>query len=358
MNTETGSFVQEPTVAQPMPGELLKSPDMGDPPLHPLQLFAVDANYARGFWEASRRDAKQELPWLMGKNPDPDADRRDVGNLHVLGLYDAYQAKLSGVSRLEAVRRLDYDSDGRGDYLLGKVEGILPRLDAQREEALSAPGKIQPYDVHLAERRIQRLMVGLPDAQRESLSQMSGVSPQKLGRRVAERAFSVAAGTASAFASDAVAGAVGFPVERAHWHWLEGAPIGLLIAAELSSYGSLGYGIAKNALAQVRLSRETGSSINVGAAGGDLVAGATGGDEAKRKKASILGQSTFETVKDVVENVGILTAVRVGALSVRDALILSTAATFAAGLYEGGVAKVINRGLDVRRNFYNSRHPF
>lgn len=332
--------------------------------LNPLQELAVEANYARSFFQMTNIRIKHDLPWLIpeeqkerAKFADPlEPSKRDIRTKYMFGVYDAYIAKQHGQEGTDKFRKGDWAD--KADYLLGIVDSIQPVLDKKKEEAIANPDKIQPYDVHLAKRRARKLRTALPKELKRIFTEASQVEPELMRKKVAEFAGNISATAASYAAVDAAAASVGFPVEAAHFPLVENVPMGVTLGEWLVSYIPLGAAIWTAVKANRRLNDETGLSTNAGFTAGELLATATLADEKTAKMMDASGQYGLELSKEIPWAMLLIGLVATNKMTLQEAFITSMFANVGAIAYEYGVAGLVHKGLNARRKFFNSRHPF
>lgn len=302
--------------------------------------------------------AKQVLPYLRRGEPiNQDRDREIIRN-HIGGLSDGFHALQMG--DFAGRKWMEEQHGERADYLLSEAARcVAPVLDEQLARVHSPAEDIQPYDVKLAKKRVQRRSAWLPEAQRDLFSEISHVEPkQKAGGRAGVALAGLVAGVASMFATDGLAGAVAGPVQSEHFQFLESVNGGLLFLFWAATYSVYGHSVYKNIVAQNKLRRETGMSVNVGSVAGGTISEASGASSEKGDKFAGMSQATFEMVKDTMWNIAIVGALIAGTISLRNATIFSAFANIGGLGYEYTVAAVINHLLQSKRNKFNEANPF
>jgi hypothetical protein len=302
-------------------------------------------------------DAKQVLPKLRMDEFDSSESDQNIVRRHISALTDAFYAIQLGDR--EGKKWLERQHGERSDFLLHEVSrSVLPVLDEQLERVHATAEHIEPYDVRLAKKHAQRRGAWLPEDQLEVYSELSGIDPDKKSKRIGLAIGSLAVGAASMFATDGAAGAVAGPIEKEHFHLLETMDGRLLFIFWLATYSALGFSVWKNILAQNRLRRETGASANIGSAAGGSISEFSGAGTETGEKVAGMSQATFEAVKDTAWNIGIVAALVAGAISLRDAGIISSFANIGGTAYELTVAAGINALLTNRRDKFNGDNPF
>jgi len=303
-------------------------------------------------------NARQQLPFLRTKQEDPFADDRSIVKGHVSALTEAYQAIQMG--ELEGTRWLGIQR-GHGEmseYLLQQVARcVAPVLEEQLSQVHSPAEAIQPYDVHLAEKRAKRRETWLPKEELEVFAELSGVKPDSKARQLLIAGVSSVVGFGLAFATDGAAGAAAGGVESSHYHFLEAMDPRLLFATWVITYATLGAGVWKNIISQIRLNRETGANTNGGFSVGETLFDIAGANAESGEKAGGIGQAVIEVGKDTIWNIVILANLAAGIISLRNAGIFSSAANLGGAGYEFTLAALINKYLRSRRDRFNDANP-
>ena len=303
------------------------------------------------------KDGNEQLPYLRNGESANAGEDRDIIQNHVSGLTDAFHAIQMGEFAGRAW--MEEQHGERSDYLLREAaKCVAPVLNEQLVRVHAPAEAIEPYDVKMAEKSVQRRGAWLPQEQLDLFSEITGVEPDKKSKRLRVALAGLTLGIASMFTTDGAAGAVAKPVENEHFHLLESADGRLLFLFWAATYSVLGHSVWKNILAQNKLRRETGMSVNAGSAAGGTLSEASGAGSGAGDKVAGMSQAAFELVKDTIWNIGIGAALLAGTISLRDAAIFSAFANLGGTGYEYTGAALINTMLKRRRKRYNADNPF